>query len=153
MKDVLAEFRAHLVSEGLVRVPRVAGSVPPCWVMPQGGAPAPGEGDLAVEVGEQIVVALWPAAGFATRPFEGFLREEMVEVEIRCAPSAGKSARELAERIRRAVDDRRSFELGTIHVEECRMWRDFSLEASDPSQGHVFVGAFRVQFRASALDV
>jgi hypothetical protein len=84
LADLLTNFRTYLVDEGLVRVPSVAGDEPPLWLEPRKGVPAPGEGQNETERGADAVLGAYRAGGIPpASPYEGFIRQDFIEVRIR----------------------------------------------------------------------
>ncbi len=125
MADLLQAFRDELISQGIARKPSVPGALPPCWLQPRNGVPAPGEGDKPAEVGQTIVLGAFMAAGLAPQPYEGFVRTDGIEVWIRA--SNASLVRPVENQIRGAVNDRRNFSLGSLWVESMYLFRDLQL--------------------------
>lgn len=137
---LLTALREHLVGEGIVRKPAVAGPVPPCYVEPRDGCPAPGQ--LSGTEQADVVVALFASGGFPARPFESWWKQETVDVYVRAkrAPDAFP----LADAIRSAVVDRRGWVMDALPVVESLEWRPLQRLGSD-DDGWTFVwsGAFQ----------
>lgn len=109
MTDLLTTFRAHLINEGLVRNPGVAGPLPPAWLDPLKGVPGPGEG-TGVQVGATIVVGLSTAGGFPAAPYEAEWKQDRVDIVIRATTSP--AAKTLGGEIRRVTLDRWNWRMG-----------------------------------------
>jgi hypothetical protein len=75
MATLLDHVRSHLIAQGLVRDPRVAGSLPPCWRQPANGTPAPGEGTNPTEIGADAVIGLVHSGGIASLRLESAWRQ------------------------------------------------------------------------------
>jgi hypothetical protein len=81
-KTLLDHYKSYLVTQGLVRDPDSAGSVPPIWRHPINGLKAPGEGS-GTQVGPDSVVGLFHAGGFPAALLESAWRQDMMDVVIR----------------------------------------------------------------------
>lgn len=135
MADLLQAFRDHLVANSVCRKPSVAGPLPPMWLEPRNGVPAPGEGDNPTEVGATLVLGAFMAPGIVPQPYEGFVRTDGVEVWIRASNAA--LVRPLENQIRGIVNDRRNFSLGSLWVESMYLFRDLQPVDRGP-QGFTF---------------
>lgn len=124
MPDVLGAMRTHLISEGIVRKPTTAGALPPLWLEPLQGVPAPGETmprGGATEVGATVVAAAFLGSSEAPGPYESSWRKPTVDVWIRAADAL--SGRVLEEAITGALIDRREWMMGPLLVIESQVWR------------------------------
>ena len=131
--------RTHLISQGLVRDPRTAGSLPPCWRSPRDGVPAPGDGN-APESGATVVVGLFPSSGIARRSFDAsVLRTDGLDVRIRA--TTAPAAIELDDAIRTALMDKRDWSMGGLTIVESSLFRPLGLVVSD-QQGYDFVAGY-----------
>jgi len=131
--------RTYLIAEGLVRDPRVAGSLPPCWRSPREGTPAPGDG-TSPEIGATIVVGLFPSAGIARAPFDALtLRTDGLDIRIRATTAPGAIA--LDDTIRTALMDKRNWTMGGLTIVESRLERPLQLIQSD-QQGFDFIAGY-----------
>lgn len=132
-------LRTYLIAQGLVRDPRTAGSVPPCWRSPRDGTPAPGDG-TGTEVGATVVVALYTATGVARAPYEAqALRTDGLDVRIRS--TTAPAAIELDDAIRTAVMDKRAWAMGGLTIVESRLERPLQLVEST-EQGFDYVSGW-----------
>lgn len=130
--DLLTHLRDYLVGLGIARKPSVAGSVPPLWLEPRNGVPAPGEtpGNDALEAGE-VVLGAFRTTGIAPRRHEGFVRIDAVDVWIRSRNAL--QAFQLHDQLRDALNDLRSWDMAGLHIEESLMFRDLQRIRSDSS--------------------
>jgi len=83
MTFLLEAMREHLIAEGLVRKPTVAGALPPLWLEPRLGTPAPGEGNNATAVSPDLVIGAEASGGVLSQRYQGFFRFDGVEFTIR----------------------------------------------------------------------
>lgn len=146
MTLLLEGMRDFLVGEGLVRKPAVAApddepNLPPMWLEPRSGVPAPGEGRNPVEVGPDLVLGAYVAPGIPPAAYENFLRNDGVEIRFRSksAPRAIQFEIDL----RKTLNDIRNFMMGGVSIVEVRMWQDMRRIGSDEqaftySVGYVF---------------
>lgn len=82
-RDMLDALRDFLVTQALVRIPRVAGATPPLWLEPRDGVPAPGEGANPTEKGDTVVAA-FRATGFPSqRTMFPYIRNIGIDFRIR----------------------------------------------------------------------
>ena len=136
---LIEALRDHLIAEGLVRDPRVAGSLPPCWRSPKNGVPAPGEGS-GVEVGPTVVVALFPASGIPRAPYDaGVLRTDGLDIRIRS--TTAPAAIQLDDQIRQVLVDQRAWDMAGLQIVESRLERPLDLIYSD-DQGFDFMAGY-----------
>ena len=117
---LLDHYRAHLINQGIVRDPGVAGALPPAWRHPRDGTPAPGEG-TGTQIGPTAVVGLMHAGGIPTPRFESERRRDIVDVVIRT--TTAPAAVGLAAEIRRVTIDRWNWAMGGITVVESLEFR------------------------------
>lgn len=113
MGTLLDHFRSHLISQGLVRDPGVAGPLPPAWRHPKDGVPAPGEG-IGTQVGPTAVVGLMHAGGIPAAAGEAAWRQDVVDVVLRTTTAPAAIA--LGAEIRRVTIDRWNWAMGSITV-------------------------------------
>lgn len=117
---VIHHVRQHLIGAGLVRDPRVAGSLPPCWLHPK-GAPGPGEGNSPVERHDELVISLFHAGGLPARRFDAARRRDIIDVYLVAAwPTRAVTA---AARIRDELIDRTNWQMGGLTIIESSEWR------------------------------
>lgn len=108
----LTALRDELVAAGLVRRPGVAGPLPPLFVEPMGGPPAPGEREGS-EAGDDLVATLRHSGELAAG-FAGSGRRTIIaELTYRSRGTPGlKAGRELDAAIREALVERADYGLG-----------------------------------------
>ena len=133
---VLTESRAHLVSAGVVREPRVAGSDPPCWIEPRGGAPDPGDRS-GVEDSTEAVVSIFRSGGIV-QPFweQRYGRKDTLDFVLSTRTATLRD--QIAEAIENEflgsgdVDEiRMSWEMGDLMVIQSQLWRPLAPLGSD----------------------
>lgn len=139
MADLLDSLRTHLVAEGIVRVPAAAGPLPPLWLEPRDGTPAPGEGNNLAERHPTTVLGAFRATGIAPSRHEGFIRREAVDFWIRV--SQPQLAFGVHDQLRGALNDRRQWDMAGLTISESLMFRDLQRLAAD-SGGWTFVTEF-----------
>lgn len=92
MRNVVGAFRDHLIAEGVVRRPDVAGPggrpwLPPAWKIPDEGAIGPGDAAAAdrpaVTHDDGLVLSIFMAPGFAPAAGEEDIRRVGVDVHLR----------------------------------------------------------------------
>lgn len=124
---LLNAFRDQLVTQGIVRIPRVPGAAPPLWLQRRLGAPAPGEtpeNGTAVEVGPDVVAAAEISGGFPMGRFQSAWRRPIIEVRIR--GRTAPLAEDLEAAITAAIIDRTNWTMGGLQVIESQHWRPFT---------------------------
>lgn len=143
MADLLSALRDHLVAQGIVRKPSVAGDRPPLWLEPMQGVPAPGEGANATEIDPNLVLGAFLTGGLAPGRFESWWRQPIVDIRFRGRNVQTIQTTELA--ISKALIDRVDWVMGTganqLYVVECEQWRALQRLGSD-EQGYEFVAAY-----------
>lgn len=136
---LIEALRQYLVTAGVVRDPRNAGPLPPCWRSPRLGVPAPGEGN-GVEVGPTVVVGLLPAPGVPRAPHDAtYLRTDGVDVYIRATSAPAAIA--LDDLIRAQLVDRRGWTMNGLQIVESSLYRAQSPVGSD-AQAFDFVTGY-----------
>ena len=128
---LLVALRDQLVSDGIVRSPGTPGALPPLWIQPRLGVPAPGEtpsGGTAAQSGDPVAGA-FISGGFPVARFESAWRRPTVEVRIRA--SKAPAAEDLGEAILAATIDRTDWLMGSRHIIESQMWRPLTPAGSD----------------------
>ena len=127
MADLLSALRTYLIGLGLVRNPATAGSVPPLWLEPKTGVPAPGEappGGNATNVGDPLVLGAFLSGGVARGSWEGWHRTWTVSLRIRSR--TGLQAKEIEAPITAAIVDRRGWTMGGLGIVESLEWSPLS---------------------------
>lgn len=109
---VLTAFRDELRLADLVRRPGDAGPLPPAFVEPEGGAPAPGDREGNEGLGD-VAVTLRLGSEAPEDPESRYRRRVTIDVIYRSRKTAGlKKARALDAAIRAAIVDRPDLGLG-----------------------------------------
>ena len=124
MPTLLEHMRDSLVAQGVVRAPRTVGALPPMWLEPRDGTPAPGEGQNATEIGADVVLGAFRVAGIAPRPYEGSVRVDGVDIWIRSRTYPLASTVE--DQLRTALNDKRHWVMGALLVNESIIFRDMA---------------------------
>lgn len=121
--DLLDNLRQYLISNGLVRDPRVAGDKPPLWIAARFGCPAPGqtEGLADSEVGPTLVAEIKPATDVPPAPYEGWLRRNHVEFVIRARTPPPAISFENS--VRALINDRRGWTMVNVDIIESLIFR------------------------------
>lgn len=131
--------RTYLIAQGVVRDPRTAGALAPCWRSPREGVPAPGDG-TGNEIGATVVVGLFTAAGIARDPYDALsLRTDGLDVRIRS--TTAPAAIELDDLMRTALMDKRAWAMGGLTIVESRLERPLQMIQSN-EQGFDFVSGW-----------
>ena len=139
---LIQALRDHLIAQGIVRDPRTAGPLPPCWRSPRKGVPAPSEG-TGTEIGPDSVVGLMPAPGVAEPRHDAtYLRTDGVDIVIRSRTAPQAVA--LDDQIRTALTDKRGWTMGGLTIIESNLYRPQSLITSD-DQAFTFVTGYTFQ--------
>ena len=148
MTQRLAEqLQAFLIANGVGRRPTTAGSsLPPIWLDPKEGVPAPGDGG-APTAHADLVLALVPAPGVAPDHFEGWFDRPGIDIWLRARNPV--IAEDAAWTIRGLLNDRRHFLVGGLLVEESLVSRPFQKLYSDEN-GWTYLMGFQFLVRESA---
>lgn len=137
-------LRTCLIEEGLVRDPKIAGPLPPCWRSPKNGVPAPGEGSVP-EIGPTVVVALYTAPSIPRSSYDAsVLRTDGLDIRIRA--TTAPAAIELDDQIRAVLVDQRAWMMGGLEIVESRLERPLDLIYSD-DQGFDFTAGYLFERR------
>jgi hypothetical protein len=99
--------------------------------MPVDGLNAAGQGDTPTERSDPVV-GLYRSPGLVSRPYEGFIRQDLVLFEIRTLPTTPKGAYDLEDALRTVLHDRRAWPMGLLPVNESMLTRDIQLLDSGP---------------------
>lgn len=141
MAGLSEEFRDYLISLGIVRKPRVAGGVPPMWVDPRNGVPAPGEGQNATEKDDNIVLGAFLnlGGGIPARMMESSIRADTIEVRyrVKTAPLVEGIERQ----IRGAVLDKFDQWFATERIIATQEWRALT-EIDSGEQGFEYLSSY-----------
>lgn len=132
--DLLDNLRQFLINQGLVRDPRDAtqqGVLPPLWIAPRHGCPAPGqtEGLGDNETDQNLVLAINDATDIPPGRYEGFLRHAHVEIVYRGRTS--KPVKALENQIRAVINDKRGWTMVNVPVNESLLFRGLQPLGSD----------------------
>jgi hypothetical protein len=142
MPRLLTALRDHLVSEGLVRIPRDVGTAPPMWLQPRNGTPGPGEtpqNATGVEIGPDLVCGAYVSGGLTVPRFGSFARRPTVEVHLRAR--SAPLAEDLEAQITARLIDRTNWTMGGLAIIESMHWRALTPIASD-AQSFDFLVAY-----------
>lgn len=140
---ITQELRVHLIAQGIVRDPDVAGALPPLWLSPRDGMPGPNEGDPPTAA--PVVLAAYRVAGIPPRPWEGYIRNEGVDIQFRSMTVP--AILDLSEKIRREVSDRNLWQMGAILVQRSRLYSDLQPIVDDDTGFR-----YRVQYLVDVRD-
>jgi hypothetical protein len=138
---LLNAMREHLIAQGVVRRPSVAAAAPPMWLEPTLGTPAPGDGDVPVEVDQYLVLGAFLTGGFAPEPYGSWHRRPIVDVRIRAAKDEAYRAEDVELAMSKALIDRRDWTMGGLYVIESEQWRALQRLSSD-AKGTEYVVAY-----------
>lgn len=142
MADLLSDMRAYLIAQGIVRKPSVAGAVPPMWLEPKLGVPAPGEGNNPTEVGDPVLGG-FTTGGFALGPYQdSFARQPILQINYRGNSPQAIQALELE--ITKRLADKRDWMMATTYLVESSLWQPLQRIGSD-EQGWEFSSAYSFQ--------
>jgi hypothetical protein len=137
--DLLTDLRDYLIAQGIVRKPSVAGALPPMWIEPRLGVPAPGEGNNPTEVGDPVL-GLFDTGGFVPGPYMGsWIRQPIVQINLRSTNAQTIKTLELA--ITKRLIDKRDWTMSTQYVVESEQWQALQRLGSD-EQGYEYTVAF-----------
>lgn len=117
-KDIREALRDHLITKGQVRKPGVTGSLPPMWLEPRHGVPAPGEayeGGSTVEIGTDAVLGVRLAGGIPQGPIvASTIRSSILDIWVRT--TTAPEAATLADLIRAEINDKRDWTMGGLTI-------------------------------------
>ena len=148
---LLTALRAELVASGVVRDPRTPGALPPMWLSPRSGTPAPGEG-AGSETGPTAVLAAFRSGGIPPAAARGHSRRTTVDVVMRVtqAPIAEDLDAQLRAVLAPApLAARYAWAMGGLQVIESRVWRELGPLGFD-EQAFSFVASFLFETYAPA---
>jgi hypothetical protein len=124
LADLLTALSDYLVAQAVVRKPSVAGALPPLWLEPQQGVPAPGElypGGSATQTGADVVLGAFRTGGFTQAPYESPWRIPTIDLRIRARTAPLVTSTERA--ITPLIIDKREWMMGALLVIDSEMWR------------------------------
>jgi hypothetical protein len=126
--DVLSALRDHLIAQGIVRKPSVAGSAPPLWIEPKDGVPAPGEG-AGTEVGSDLVLGAYYVNEIAPGRFESWWEKPIIELRLRARVVPPVKVTERA--ISKALIDKVDWTMSGLYVNESELFNGLHRLGSD----------------------
>lgn len=142
--DLLEAIRAELADEEILRPAGVAGALPPLWLEPADGPPAPGEatgsgGD------DTTIVSAFRTGEVPRSPGQGYSDRAIVDFRIR-----SKDARVGPDLVDRLSDlfapaplgVRHDWSMGGLQLLESRQWRPIARLGSSRAQGFEWVVAY-----------
>jgi hypothetical protein len=142
--DLLSALRDHLIGQGIVRKPSIAGSPPPLWLEPQQGVKEPGTGDPP-ETDPELHLGAFLTGGIAPRRFESWWRQPILDIRFRGKGRlAVQRIQETELAISKALIDRVDWTMSGLYVVECEQWRPLQRLGSD-EQGYEYVASYRFQ--------
>jgi hypothetical protein len=145
MATLTDRVQAYLIVEGIVRDPRLAGPLPPCWRQPAEGVPAPGEG-TGNEVGPMAVVAVSRSLGVPQPFLQGQWRTDVIDVVYRTLKWPDTEA--LYARVRAALIDHMGTTMAGMRVIQSVEWS--ALARIDASTAQGFTSRSAVLFQTYA---
>ena len=140
LMNLLENLSDYLVNQqGIARDPQTPGALPPLYIDPRDGVPAP-------DATTTVVVGAMLTGGIRPEPRMDELRKDIVDVWIRSRTSPQAFAFE--EQLRPALIDRVDWQMGAMWVGESLQWRALQRFSSD-SDGYVFTTAYIFERRAT----
>jgi hypothetical protein len=143
--SLLPNLRAFLVEAGVARVPRDAGSLPPCWLDPKRNIPYPGQTEgLGPNEGTVVdtkhgigglVIAIYPETGIPSIPHEGFYVRSAVAIWYRSQLSPEIQAAHRT--MRGLIHDVRNYSLNGLQVNQSLIFRELQRIGSD-GEGYTY---------------
>lgn len=132
MAMLLNFVRDHLVAQGIVRVPQIAGALPPLWLEPRHGVPEIGadvQSLTATERNADLQIGAWQATGEGTRALEGELDQSYVL--FRFLGRTTPIGHAVHKQIRAALDDKRNWSMAGQQVLASQLFRNWQFLGSD----------------------
>lgn len=132
--DLLDNIRAYLISQNLVRDPRDGtkqGVLPPMWIMPRFGCPAPGQTESIgeIESDPNLVAAINQQPDIPPARYEGWLRRNHVSFVFRSRNPPPALA--LENQIRAVLNDKRGWMMVNVPVNESLIVRGLQPMGAD----------------------
>lgn len=147
MPTLLEDMRDYLCSQSVIRKPSTPNSsLPPCFLEPRDGAPAPGS-KTGTENHPGAIVSAYVTGGVPHAPYESFLKKTVIDFHIRTRSAV--TAYTIEADLRKFLSDRRGWTMGSQRVEESMQTRPLSRVGSD-SAGYLFTTGF--MFETTADD-
>lgn len=140
------ELRDYLATHGVVRASVSAGgALPPMWISPARGVPAPGDG-AGPEMHPSLVLGLYHAPGVPTDSYEGFWERRSMDIWVR-SKTASAAEDIWRNQLLPLLDDKQQIMLDQLRVQEILMVRDLQLLSSDGESGYTYVAQFSFAVR------
>lgn len=150
-KDIREALRDHLVTQNIVRKPSVSGTLPPCWLEPRHGVPAPGEryeGGSPTEVGPTTVVGVKLAGGIPQDPIvASTIRRTHLDIWVRTKSAPAAGTLEIA--LREQLDDRFNWNMGGLTIIHSQIWRELQPVSAD-AQAFTYIVAYGFEHYVTA---
>jgi hypothetical protein len=140
----------YLITQGIARDPRVAGSVPPAFRSPADGVPAPGEG-LGTELGPTAVIGLNADISIPALFVESEWRKDIVDIVYRTLKRP--DADTLYAQVRLALIGppfKMNWLMAGMRIIQSVEWQGMQLIDSSRAQGYTMKSA--VLFQSYAAD-
>lgn len=137
----------HLIAQGIVRDPRVAGALPPAFRQPADGTPAPGEGS-GTEIGPTAVIGIYHDLGIAASFLQKAWRRDMVDIIYRT--QKWPTTETLYALVRDALADKMGTTMAGMRVIQSVEWVALTRIDSSLTQG--FTSRSSVLFETYAED-
>lgn len=150
-ENLLDAVRSHCLAQGIARPAyQAVANLPPLYLQPEDGAPAPGD-KTGVEANADLVLSAFHSGGIAAQPYEEFLRKDIIEFWLRARKVPYATERE---RLLRAAFlgemGKRDWLVGTgpqqLHVHSTQEWRPF--QPARGFAGHSFTVALLFEYAA-----
>lgn len=141
---------AHLIAQGIVRDPRVAGPLPPAFRSPADGVPAPTEG-TGTEIGPTAVVGIMSNLMVPAPFVEAERRKDIVDIVYRTLKRP--DADTLYDQVRLALVGppmKMNWLMPGMRVIQSSEWQGLNLIESNKAQGFTMKSA--VLFETWAMD-
>lgn len=138
MASVVDRVFRELIAQGIVRDPRVAGSLPPAFRDPADGVPAPGEG-IGTENGPTAVIGILSGVGIPAPFMEETWRSDTVDITYRTTKSP--AAKVLYAQVRGALVGppfKMGWTMAGMRVIQSREWNGLALIDSSRAQGFMY---------------
>jgi hypothetical protein len=141
----LDNVQAHLIAQGVVRDPRVAGSDPPIWRQPREGAPAPDE-KTGVENDAAAVLSIFHTGGIPGGEESGSIETVVFDLWLRTKkwPRARVLYQQIYPVFVANSGPRRDWNMAGLQVVESRLWRALQPVSSN-KQAYTFTSGWMLQ--------
>lgn len=142
--QILSAFRQELVDRSLVRKPPSAGSAPPMFIEPEGGAPAPGE-KSGVENDAELILTVKSGGDIPSPTYSGFIRDTTIDCYFRAARGKAMRPMQLEPVINAAIVDQWAWTMGGIYVLESSLYSGLQEVRLAEGDGTTWVAKYRIQ--------